>query len=102
MTGSPGTRGSPTSPSQPVPPATAGVAQTAAVDAAARELCRAVLDRLAADDFASVALLESNAADLRAALGGSFDAVLQAARSFDFAGARDRLEVAIAEAGQGA
>ncbi|WP_407279820.1 transporter substrate-binding domain-containing protein [Aromatoleum evansii] len=90
---------SPTSPSQPVPPATAGVAQTAAVDTAARELCRAVLDRLAADDFASVALLESNAADLRAALGGSFDAVLQAARSFDFAGARDRLEVAIAEAG---
>ncbi|NMF86912.1 response regulator [Aromatoleum petrolei] len=88
--------------SHPAPPATQGLAQTAALGEAARELCLAVLERLAADDFASVALLENNAVDLRAALGDSFDAVLLAARSFDFAVARDRLEAAIAEAGQGA
>lgn len=78
-----------------------GPAQPAPLDAAARDLCQAVLDKLVHDDFSSVTLLERNADGLRAALGGRFNAILDAAQAFDFAVARERLEAALGQAEQG-
>jgi len=78
----------------PAPPAV--VAAPVAVDEAElAAVCCRLAEALAADDFASGALLETHAPLLRAGLGHRFPLIVEAARSFNFALAQEVLEEAM-------
>ena len=78
----------------PAPPAV--VAAPVAVDEAElAAVCCRLAEALAADDFASGALLEAHAPLLRAGLGHRFPLIVEAARSFNFALAQEVLEEAM-------
>ena len=80
----------------PLPPP----AQPAVVDAAElTAVCTRLAEALAADDFASAALLETHALLLRAGLGHRFPLIAEAVRSFNFALALEVLQEAMESLG---
>ncbi|WP_298604313.1 PAS domain-containing hybrid sensor histidine kinase/response regulator [Zoogloea sp.] len=78
----------PTPPAAAAPPVAVDEAELAAV-------CSRLAEALAADDFASGALLETHAPLLRVGLGHRFPLIAEAARSFDFALALEVLQDAM-------
>ncbi len=83
-----------------LPAPAAVVAAPVAVDEAElAAVCCRLAEALAADDFASGALLETHAPLLRAGLGHRFPLIVEAARSFNFALALEVLEEAMESLG---